>query len=325
MTNTSCRQQSVVLYDLYPPQADFRAEVLHGLRQPQKSIPAKFLYDQQGAELFDQICTLDEYYLTRTELSILRDNAAAIATLIGDRVLLEFGSGSSQKVRILLDAVPQLTTYVGLDISRQHLLLSCDQLAMDYPQLEVIAICADYTQPIALPETSTLRHKRKVGFFSGSSIGNLEPTEAVQFLRNVSTLLEPNADLLISVDLKKNKAILEPAYDDAQGISAAFATNILHRMNRELGADFDSNQFKYRAFYNPIGRIEMNLVSLQDQIIHFDDEEILFCAGEALRTEYSYKYTVEEFQSLAEIAGYTTKSVWTDSQNWYSLHYLSLM
>lgn len=325
MTAPFNAKNRVTLYDLHPPLDDFRAEVLQGLSQPQKSIPPKFLYDKRGAELFDAICTLDEYYLTRTEISILQANAEAIATLIGDGTLIEFGSGSSQKVRILLDAMPQLATYVGLDISKQHLYEACNCLAADYPGLEAIAICTDYTQPFALPDISTLRNKHKVGFFPGSSIGNLEPTEVVQFLRNAAALLEPHGDLLIGVDLKKDKAILEPAYDDAQGISAAFALNVLTRMNRELGSDFDLNHFKYTAIYNPLGRIEMYIVSLTDQTVHFGDIEISFHAGEKLRTEYSYKYTVEEFQALAAIAGYRAKAVWTDSQNRFSLHYLHLM
>lgn len=318
-------KQPVALYDLHPPLDDFRAEVLQGLRQPQKSIPPKFLYDKQGAELFDEICTLDEYYLTRTEIAILQDNAQAIAALIGDSALIEFGSGSSQKVRILLDAMPQLATYVGLDISKQHLQESCDRLVNDYPGLEAIAICTDYTQPIHLPDIPSLQYKHKVGFFPGSSIGNLEPAEAVKFLQNTSKLLEPQGDLLIGVDLKKSKAILEAAYDDSRGISAAFALNVLTRMNRELETDFNLDQFTYTAVYNPTGRIEMYIVSRCDQTVHLGDEEITFYSGETLRTEYSYKYTVEEFQLLAAIAGYQTKSVWTDQQNLFSLHYLHLM
>ncbi|MBF2046840.1 MAG: L-histidine N(alpha)-methyltransferase [Leptolyngbya sp. IPPAS B-1204] len=325
MTATLNLKSPVVLYDLHPPLDDFRAEVLQGLRQPQKTFPPKFLYDKRGAELFDAICTLDEYYLTRTEISILQDNAEAIAMLIGDGALIEFGSGSSQKVRILLDAMPQLATYLGLDISKQHLQESCNRLVADYPGLEAIAVCTDYTQPIALPDIPALRHKHKVGFFPGSSIGNLEPAEVVQFLRNVSVLLEPHGDLLIGVDLKKSKEILEPAYDDALGISAAFALNALVRMNRELGSDFDLNNFTYTAVYNPIGRIEMYIVSLMDQTIHLGDQELEFRAGERLRTEHSYKYTVEEFQMLAAAAGYGVKSVWTDPEHLFSLHYLHLI
>jgi dimethylhistidine N-methyltransferase len=314
----------VALYDLHPPLDDFRSEVLHGLTQPQKFFSPKFLYDKRGAELFDAICTLEEYYLTRTEMAILRTHAAEIAELIDNGALIEFGSGSSQKIRILLDAMPQLPTYIALDISKQHLQDSCLDLAAAYPGLNPIAICADYTQPIALPTIPHLRTKHKVGFFPGSTIGNLEPDGAVTFLKNAATLLQPHGGLLIGVDLKKDKEILEPAYNDAKGISADFALNILVRINRELQADFDLNQFRYEAFYNPIGRIEMYIISLADQRVHIGDTQICFKKDETLRTEYSYKYSVEEFQDLARLAGFNSKHVWTDCDRLFSVHYLNL-
>jgi dimethylhistidine N-methyltransferase len=319
---TALFDSQIELYDLHPPVDDFRAEVLAGLGRSPKAMPPKFLYDKQGAELFDAICTLDEYYLTRTEMAILQTYAQEIATLIGDGALIEFGSGSSQKVRIILDAMPQLPTYVGLDISQQHLQESCLQLAKDYPGIEAIAICTDYTQPLQLPDIPALR-KHKVGFFPGSSIGNLEPQEAVQFLKNTAPLLG-QGDLLIGVDLKKDKAILEAAYDDAEGISAQFALNLLTRMNRELGADFEITNFDYEALYNPIGRIEMYLVSSIDQVVQIGDTAISFQAGERLLTENSYKYSLSEFQEIAHLAGFQTKQVWTDPQQWFSLHYLCL-
>lgn len=324
MTLAHSIEQNVKLYDLHPPLEDFRAEVLAGLTKPQKTISPKFLYDKRGAELFDRICTLDEYYLTRTEMMLLRTHANEIAELIGDGALIEFGSGSSQKIRILLDAMPHLPVYVALDISKQHLQESCLDLAKTYPGLQTIAICTDYTQPLQLPEIPSIQNKHKVGFFPGSSIGNLQPEEAIDFLKNTATLLQPNGSLLIGVDLKKDKDILEPAYDDAQGISAAFALNLLVRINRELGADFDLNNFTYRAFYNPVGRIEMYIVSLTDQVVHLDGIEIPFWKGETLRTEFSYKYSVEEFQELAQCAGFQSKLVWTDPQQLFSLHYLEL-
>ena len=313
----------VQLYDLHPPLDDFRTEVLAGLGRSPKSISPKFLYDKRGAELFDAICTLDEYYLTRTEMAILHTYAGEIAALIGDGVLIEFGSGSSQKVRIILDAMPQMPIYVGLDISKQHLQESCTQLAQDYPGLEAIAICTDYTQPLQLPDIPSIHNKHKIGFFPGSSIGNLEPQEAVQFLKNTAPLLE-HGDLLIGVDLKKDKAILEAAYDDSQGISADFALNLLTRINRELGTDFEMANFDYQAVYNPVGRIEMYLVSLIDQVVHLGDVAIHFQAGEHLRTENSYKYTIPEFQEIANWAGFQSKRVWTDPQELFSLHYLHL-
>jgi dimethylhistidine N-methyltransferase len=324
MFSTLKAQSDVQLYDLHPSLSDFQTEVLKGLSLPQKAISPQFLYDKRGSELFDAICTLDEYYLTRSEMLILRENASEIAALIEDAALIEFGSGSSQKVRILLDAAPQLNTYVALDISKQHLYESCVNLLQDHPNLETIAICTDYTQPMFLPVLPALQHKRKVGFFPGSSIGNLEPAAAVAFLKNMRTVLEPNGGLLIGVDLKKSAAILEPAYDDAQGVSAAFALNLLHRINQELGADFDLDAFRYRAFYNSIGRIEMYIISLRDQVVHLGDVEIAFQQNETLRTEYSYKYTIEEFQTLAGSAGFQPKQVWTDSQQLFSVHYLTI-
>jgi dimethylhistidine N-methyltransferase len=314
----------VTFYDFHPPVEDFRAEVLTGLQQPQKMISPKFLYDKQGAELFDRICELDEYYVTRTEIQILQNCAAEVADLIGDGVLIEFGSGSSQKIRRLLDAVPQLPTYVALDISKQHLYESCLNLVVAYPGLSAIAICADYTQPLQLPNIDALQNKRKIGFFPGSSIGNLEPHEAVQFLKQARTVLEPHGGLLIGVDLDKSAEILEPAYDDAKGVSAAFALNLLHRINRELGADFDLNHFSYRAQYNPVGRIEMYIVSLCNQVVRMGDVSIPFYQGETLRTEHSYKYSIEEFQQLARLAGFQPQKVWRDPQRLFSIHYLAV-
>lgn len=326
MSATLHSTSNVQLYDLHPPLDDFLADVLTGLSQPQKTISPKFLYDKRGAELFDAICTLDEYYLTRTEMAILRTHAVAIATLIGDSVLIEFGSGSSQKVRILLDAMPKLATYVGLDISKQHLQESCLRLVDDYPGLEAIAICADYTQPLHLPKIPALQGKRRVGFFPGSSLGNLEPEEALKFLRNTAVLLGTEGSLLIGIDLKKSKAILEPAYDDVKGISAAFALNLLTRINRELGADFEINNFEYRALYNSLkGRIEMYIVSLETQIVHLNGVEFSFEPEELLRTEYSYKYSIPEFQALAALAGFQAQQVWTDPQQLFSLHHLQLL
>jgi dimethylhistidine N-methyltransferase len=312
-------------YDFHPSLGDMRAEILQGLKQSQKAISPKFLYDKTGAELFNAVCELPEYYLTRAEMAILQRRGEEIALLIGDGALVEFGSGSCQKVQILLDARRRLhngplPAYVSLDISKEHLLESCQALAALYPELETDAVCADYTQPLIWPEE--LAQRRKVGFFPGSSIGNLEPEAALTFLEDSRRLLGPEGGLLIGVDLQKSAAILEPAYDDAQGISAAFALNLLRRLNRELGADFDPGQFTYRAFYNPLGRIEMYLVSLKEQTVQVAGERIVFHAGETLLTEYSYKYTVAGFQALAQKAGYQPKQAWLDEDELFSVHYL---
>ncbi|MBJ7899651.1 MAG: L-histidine N(alpha)-methyltransferase [Cyanobacteria bacterium RI_101] len=314
-------------YDFHPSLGDMRTEILQGLRQPQKAIAPKFLYDKTGAELFNAVCELPEYYLTRAEMAILQSRGEEIARLIGDGALVEFGSGSCQKVQILLDAQRRLnngalSAYVSLDISKEHLLESCQKLAALYPELETDAICADYTQPLVWPEE--LARRRKVGFFPGSSIGNLEPQEALTFLADSRRLLGPEGGLLIGVDLQKSAAILEPAYADAQGISAAFALNLLRRLNRELGADFDLERFTYRAFYNPLGRIEMSLVSLREQTVRVAGEVVVFRAGESLLTEYSYKYSVDGFQALARKAGYQPKQVWLDEDRLFSVHYLQV-
>ncbi|WOD37404.1 L-histidine N(alpha)-methyltransferase [Nodosilinea sp. E11] len=312
----------VKLYDFHPPVEDFRSAVLRGLSLPQKMLSPQFLYDKRGSELFDAICQLPEYYLTRTEMDILRANAKDIAAALGDRSLVELGSGSSQKIRILLDAAPQVATYVGVDISRQHLQEACAALMADFDGLDAIAVCADYTQPLPIESIPELRNRPTIGFFPGSSIGNLEPAEAIAFLKTVAVL----GDLIVGVDLKKSPIILEPAYDDTQGISAAFALNVLVRINRELGANFDLSQFEYRAHYNEAkGRIEMAIASLCDQTVHLGDTEIGFKAGETLRTECSYKYTVDEFQLLAMEAGFQPVQVWIDRHQLFSLHHLKQM
>ncbi|TVQ06069.1 MAG: L-histidine N(alpha)-methyltransferase [Leptolyngbya sp. DLM2.Bin27] len=309
----------VKLYDFHPTVADFRSAVLRGLSLPQKALSPQFLYDKRGSELFDAICQLPEYYLTRTEMQILQDNAGEIAAALGNRALVELGSGSSQKIRILLEAAPQVTTYVGVDISRQHLQEACAALMDDFVGLDAIAVCADYTQPLPIAAIPELKNRPTIGFFPGSSIGNLEPAEVIAFLKTVAVL----GDLIVGVDLKKSPIILEPAYDDTQGISAAFALNLLVRINRELGADFDLEQFEYQARYNQaLGRIEMAIASRCDQTVHLGNAEISFQAGETMRTEHSYKYTVDEFQLLAMEAGFQPVQVWMDRHQLFSLHHL---
>jgi dimethylhistidine N-methyltransferase len=315
----------VRLYDLHPPLADFHAEVLQGLRQQEKTISPKFLYDKQGAELFEEICTLEEYYLTRTEIAILKKYADEIVNLIEGGILIEFGSGGSQKVRILLDRVKKLPVYIALDISQQHLWESCQKLAEEYLGLETIAICADYTQPIILPKIDSIIGKHSIAFFPGSSIGNLEPEEAINFLKNLAISIGKGSGLIIGVDLKKDASILEPAYRDSRGISATFALNLLTRINRELKADFNLENFSYDAIYNSdAGRIEMYIISSIEQIVTIDGERITFRTGERLRTEYSYKYSIEEFKILAAKAGFNSRVVWTDDRDLFSIHYLTI-
>ena len=310
---------SLQLFDFHPALEDFQSSVLAGLQQtPKRVSSAAWLYDQQGAQLFDRITALEEYYLTRTEMGIFREYGAEIGDRISGGALVEFGSGSSKKIRILFDALKDkgkpLPIYVGLDISKEHLRASCEQLQGDYPELEAIAICADYTQPLALPDAFDLKNRSKTAFFPGSTIGNLEPDEAVNFLKTVARLVGSGGGLLVGVDLKKDKAILEPAYDDAEGVSAAFALNLLTRMNRELGANFDRDQFRYEAVYNEVaGRIEMYIISNNEQTVKVAGKTVAFAAGERLLTEHSYKYTPAEFKALAEKAGFEARASWMDA------------
>lgn len=316
----------VTWFDFHPPVEDFYTEAIAGLTQSPKVISPKFLYDKTGSQLFEAICALEEYYLTRTEIDILRAHADDIAAIAQDGVLVEFGSGSSQKVRILLDAASSIHTYVALDISKRHLYESCVELVSEYANLEAIAICTDYTQALNLPDLPVLRDRSLIGFFLGSSIGNLEPKEAIAFLHNAAQILQPKGSLLIGVDLKKSRDILEPAYNDAKGISAAFALNVLTRMNRELGANFDLANFSYDAVYNAeAGRVEMYIVSRCDQVVTIGSQVISFAAGERLRTEYSYKYTVPEFQAIAKAAGFFPSHVWIDDHQQFSIHHLQVI
>jgi L-histidine Nalpha-methyltransferase len=312
---------TVHFYDYHPPVADFRTEVLDGLTQTPKRISPKYFYDQRGSELFDAITELPEYYPTRTELGILQDKGEAIAQFLGDDcMLVELGSGSSRKIRTLLDAL-EPAAYVPLDISRDHLLSAAKALAADYPDLEVHAACTDYSGDFQLPELP--EHLPRAAFFPGSSIGNFEPDDASQLLARLGRHLGENGKLLIGVDLKKHNHILHAAYNDTRQVTAAFNLNLLERMNRELDADFDVELFHHQAYFNDdAGRIEMHLMSDVDQTVHVAGAEVGFTAGETLHTESSYKYSIEEFHALAEAGGFVADKVWTDEQQLFSVHCL---
>jgi len=307
-------------YDFHPVQANLHDEVLFGLNQSVRSIPPKFFYDERGSQLFDNICNTPEYYPTRTEMGILEKNIDDISECIGaECILVEPGSGSSEKVRMLLDDIrPQ--AYVPMDISKDYLLTVAEQLALEYPWLQIHATCVDFTRNIRLPVS--VDDHRTVAFFPGSSIGNFEPHAAVLFLKNIATIVGPHGGLLIGVDLKKDPRILNAAYNDTQGITAEFNLNLLHRINRELDADFDVNKFDHHAFYNETdGRIEMHLVSNESQDIHINGDTFRFAAGENIHTENSYKYSIEEFQMLARQAGFDLVNAWTDANQLFSVHY----
>jgi dimethylhistidine N-methyltransferase len=314
------RGGGVELFDLEPAVEAFADAVLAGLARPQKSIPAKYFYDARGAKLFEAICALDEYYPTRTEIGILHAHARALAEWIGeDSHLIEFGSGNSFKVGILLRALRRPQSYVAIDISRDSLMAGADVVATDHPAVRVIAVCADYTHPLRLPE---LPPGPRLGFFPGSTIGNFTPGESVAFLKTAAGVVA-GGGLLIGVDLKKDPAVLHAAYNDSKGVTAEFNLNLLRRVNAELGGTFDLAAFSHHAFYDPEkGRIEMHLVSKKPQRVRVMDRAFAFAAGETIHTENSYKYTVEEFQALAREAGFTPASVWIDDDRLFSVHHL---
>jgi len=274
----------------------FRQDVLLGLAQPKKTLPCKYLYDEQGAQLFEAICQLHEYYPTRTEVGILKKHIQEIAALLGPGAnLIELGSGSATKTRLLLDHLDRPASYVPVDVARTQLLECSSRLAQRYPALEVQPVCADYTRDFTRPDSPPCS-ERTIFFFPGSTVGNFEPHEAASFLARIAKLCGPNGGLIIGVDLKKSPRVLNAAYNDARGVTAQFNLNLLARANRELDASFALAQFQHRAFYNETaGRIEMHLVSWLRQTARIDGQEFAFDEGESIRTEHSYKYSVDEF------------------------------
>jgi dimethylhistidine N-methyltransferase len=290
----------------------FAADVIAGLTAQPKTLPPKYFYDLAGSALFERITQLPEYYPTRCEIGILQDHASAIASMFSPGcALIEFGSGSSRKARILLDAAATVAAYIAVDISGDFLQQDLTQLARDLPHLVVHPLIADFTQPFAIPQR--LAALPRVGFFPGSTIGNFEPAEAGAFLRHVGQVLGPDTLFLVGVDLVKNHAILHRAYNDFAGVTAKFNLNLLARINRELGADFDLAAFEHRAFFNAThSRIEMHLVSAKPQKVRLNGAIIDFRSGETIHTENSYKYTIDSFQALARAAGWSPVEVFSD-------------
>jgi dimethylhistidine N-methyltransferase len=316
------RSSRLEFHDFSPDLGDFRRELTAGLSAAKKAIPCRFLYDARGSALFDRICKLPEYYPTRTELGILRAIAPEVAERIGPAAaMIELGGVNSSKARILLDALEEPAAYIPIDISREHLRASAEALHAEKPGLSVLAVCADYTQPFDLPTAPG--GGARLGFFPGSTIGNLQPDEAAAFLAAWAQRLGPGSAMVVGVDLRKDRAILEPAYDDAQGVTAAFSKNLLVRANRELGADFVVDAFAHRARYDSArGRIEIHLESLDDQAVHLGDRIFTFAKGERVHVEDSCKYSIEGFKALARAAGFRPTAHWTDAQELFSVHYL---
>lgn len=300
----------------------FEMAVLNGLARPQKRIPSKYFYDTRGSELFEEICELDEYYLTRTELALLRVHARDIAAAVGPRAaMIEFGSGASLKERILLDALEDPAAYIPVDISKEHLIDAARALAVDYPDLPVHGVCADYTRPFDLPDIAA--QGNHFGFFPGSTIGNFQREEAAEFLRKAAATLGVGAGLVVGVDLKKDPRLLHAAYNDAAGVTAAFNMNLLVRINRELDGDIDLEGFTHLARYDaPGGYVEMRLRSERDQRATIAGQGFTFARGETIHTEYSCKYDVDEFQELAKSADMSPLHCWVDDERLFSIHYL---
>lgn len=298
-------------FDREPPVPDAREELVAGLSGPEKAVPPKYFYDEEGSRLFESITELPEYYLTRTETGILNSNREALERWVGpDACLVEYGSGSSAKTRILLEAC-RPAAYVPVDISRGQLLSSARQIYNDFSGLAVYPTCADYNRPFELPSiTASLR---KVGFFPGSTIGNFEPGEVPDFLRGVGRVLGPGGRLIVGVDTKKAESMLNAAYNDAAGVTRAFNLNMLRHINAIAGADFDTTKFEHEALYNgERGRVEMYLTSTERQSVRVNGATIEFGCGERIHTEHSYKYDADEFASLAERAGLRQREVRRD-------------
>ncbi|HSN52050.1 MAG TPA: L-histidine N(alpha)-methyltransferase [Woeseiaceae bacterium] len=298
-------------------------ELIDGLRQAEMTISPKYFYDERGSQLFDEITRLPEYYPTETELGIMRDNIGEIASLVGRQAsLIEFGSGSSLKTRVLLEHLDELAAYVPVDISEDHLLQSAQQIREEFPGLDVLPVVADFTQPFQLPSPRVMP-VRNVVYFPGSTIGNFTTDAAQDLLRVMHGEAGAGGALLIGVDLQKDPAIIEGAYNDSAGVTAEFNRNILRHLNREFGADFDLDAFAHSAEYNEDeGRIEIRLVSERDQQFTVGDESFLIGKDEAILTEYSHKYTLEGFAAMAEATGFGVERVWMDAGRLFSVQYL---
>lgn len=323
MAATAPKLSNVYFEDQQPAPGDSRAELMAGLQLQQKQINPKYFYDARGSELFGQITQQHEYYPTRTEMAILTLHATQIAACCGsDCVLIEPGSGSSEKVRLILDTV-RPAAYVPLDISAEFLYESAEKLGREFPWLNIRAICADFTEP--WHARTELPPGRRVIFYPGSTIGNMDPQNAQTFLSNLRQWIGDEGGVLIGVDLQKTEQVLHAAYNDSQGVTAAFNLNILSAINKLTGANFNPDDFSHRAFYNQeLNRIEMHLVSKELQTVNVNGHLIEFDKGETLHTENSYKYSLKSFTELCNAAGFTLKQTWLDEEKLFSVHYLTV-
>lgn len=314
---------NLTFHDLSPAADDFRSAVVAGLGRHPRTLSPKFFYDARGSALFDAITRLPEYYPTRTEIALVRKHRPEMAELLGhDGLLIELGSGSEAKIEVLLDAL-RARAYMPVDISGQHLHASAQRIAANHPALDVLAVCADYTRPFSLPER--VRDLPRTAFYPGSSIGNFEPAAAARLLARVAELLGSDGRLLVGVDLKKDEKRLTAAYNDSQGITARFNLNLLRRIRDELGAQLDIDGFRHHARYNAdAGRIEMHLIAIRAQTVVIGEHRFEFVPDDAIHTENSYKYAVEEFIALAASAGFASLRVWQDAERLFSVHCLEV-
>jgi dimethylhistidine N-methyltransferase len=305
-----------------PESADFLTDVIAGLSSNPRTIPCKYFYDERGAALFQKICELPEYYVTRTEIDILDRHRSDIAAQLGPRIeLIGLGTGAGTKTRILIEALEQPAVYIPVDISEKQLRESTALFRKIFPELQILPVCADYLQPVMLPVPQQ-KPARNIVYFPGSTIGNFEPREAVDFLRRIVNVCRGGGGLLIGADLKKDPRVLEAAYNDSAGVTAQFNLNLLRRINRELGADFDLDQWRHRAIYNVhAGRIEMHLISEADQFVHLNEHKFHFRRGETIITEFSYKYTPDEFATLAAKIGFNFVRMWSDEAGLFGVFY----
>lgn len=310
--------------DLKPAVEDFNAAVAHGLAQSPKELPCRFFYDEAGSALFEKICETEEYYVTRTEKALLSKIAPEIAAIAGPGCsVVEFGTGSSAKIRILLSALDAPAAYIPIDISREHLIATANDVAVDYPDVAVGAVCGDFVGMSALPGEADMRSGPKLGFFPGSTIGNFTPDQACAFLGRARGVLGPGDGFVVGIDLKKDSARLNEAYNDAAGYTAAFNKNVLVRIRDELGAEINPDQFDHVAFYNEReSRVEMHLRSRTAQAFALGAETVRLAEGEMIHTENSCKYSADDFKALSEQAGFEHVAVWTDDRDYFSIHYL---
>ncbi|HEX5488510.1 MAG TPA: L-histidine N(alpha)-methyltransferase [Rhodanobacteraceae bacterium] len=318
----------IYLDDRRPKRDDILADALRGLSANPKRLPSKYFYDARGSELFERICEQPEYYPTRVELAIMHDHIDAIAAALGPDVrLVEYGSGAGVKTRLLLRHLESPVAYVPVEISRTAVSESVASLGSEFPRIEMLPVCADFTKPIALPRAARAP-RQTVVYFPGSTLGNFDPEFALRLLKQMRSEARQgggvlDGGVLIGVDLVKDKTVLEAAYNDAAGVTAAFTLNLLVRLNREIGADFDLDGFHHRARYNVLaGRIETHIVSNRDQDVHIDGRTFHFARGEAMLVEYSCKYTLESFARLATRAGFRVAEVWTDPARQFSVQWL---